>query len=130
MTETEREDDEILHLRLCLDFVDTVDWRKRSHPEDSLYTYADLIAWSIRQRLLNEEEGGHLLQAATQHPDQATAIFQQALDLREAIYRVFSAIAQQAAPNVADLDILNATLARGMAQARIARGGDRYTWNW
>ena len=33
--------------RLCLDFVNTVDWRASAAPVELLGTYGDLLAWGV-----------------------------------------------------------------------------------
>jgi predicted RNA-binding Zn ribbon-like protein len=50
--------------------------------------------------------------------------------LREAVYRIFSAVAGSRSPQPADLAILNATLAAALASLRIVTMGNGFIWVW
>ncbi len=117
-------------LNLSLNFAGTLDWRKKSAPEDSLTDYSSLVYWSMNQQILAPEQAGLLLRLAAEHPEEADSTFQRAIELREAIYRVFEAIAQDEAPQDSDLDQVNATLTQGMAQARIFHTPEGFRWDW
>ncbi len=123
-------DEETQYQHWCLDFANTVEWRKRSSPEEFLITYPDLVSWGQQQGVLSDAEAGHLLQEASRNPDQATMTFQQALALREALYRTFSAAVRREAPQAADLETINIILARGMAQARLFQEAGEFKWGW
>jgi len=117
-------------LEWCLRFSNTIDWRKTDHPDESLNSFADLVAWGQRAGSLSNDQAGHLLQEASRNPDQASATLQRAIDLREAIYRVFSATARHEQPHQADLDNLNVTLTRGMSLARLFQTAAGVAWGW
>lgn len=117
-------------LNWSLEFADTVNWRKKSTPEDALTTYASLVNWSINQQILSPQQAELLLHLAAERPEEANATFQRAIELREAIYRVFSAVAQDETPQQSDLDSVNAALTEGMAQARILHAPDGFRWDW
>jgi predicted RNA-binding Zn ribbon-like protein len=117
-------------LNLSLSFAGTVDWRKKSTSEDSLTDYSSLVSWSMNQQILAPEQAGLLLRLAAERPEEANATFQQAIELREAIYRVFSAIAQDEMPQSSDLDQVNAVLTQGMAQAQIFHTSEGFRWDW
>ena len=53
-----------------------------------------------------------------------------AVELREAIYRIFATIAEDARPDVNDLELLNAALGPALSNARIVEGPDGFTWDW
>lgn len=120
----------VQRLNWSLNFAGTVDWRKKSTPEDSLTTYASLVYWSMHQQILTPEEAGRLLYLAAERPEEANSTFHRAVELREAVYRVFSAIAQDKTPQDSDLDIVNATLTQGMAQAQVFRTDGGFKWDW
>ncbi|MFN3983711.1 MAG: ABATE domain-containing protein, partial [Caldilinea sp.] len=78
---------------LCLDFANTASWHASDHPTEHLRTYSDLAVWAQEKGLLTSEEQEHLLRKATLEPNAAEAALRQAVELRECIYRIFSAIA-------------------------------------
>ena len=115
---------------LCLDFANTVDWHASDHPGENLNSYADLIAWAENVGLLTAQESKHLLREAARRPDDAALTLQQAVELREAIYQVCSAVARGTAPGEAALSQLNAALSTALAHTRIVPTDDGYVWDW
>jgi predicted RNA-binding Zn ribbon-like protein len=113
----------------ALDFVNTVDWRGRAAPLDTLLDYAGLLAWTQLARLVNPEEAADLARQAAAEPEQATAALRRAKELREAAYRLVRAGAYggDAAPE--DLARLNAVLRRYPLAAELARTSSGFAWH-
>ena len=78
---------------VCLDFVNTVDLRL-SLRQESLTSYTDLVRWSQHVDILGEQEAQRLLAEAARRPSAAVTAFEHALEVREAMYAVFSAVTQ------------------------------------
>lgn len=116
--------------RLCLDFTNTMDPRLGNHPQDFLGDYADLVQWSRHAGVLTEGEAEHLLKEAAYRPAKSTMVFEQAIALREAIYRVFSAIAHSTIPENTDLDTLKTAFVEAMTHAQFIPTSDGFTWGW
>jgi predicted RNA-binding Zn ribbon-like protein len=64
------------------------------------------------------------------HPAQASAVLDQAIALRETIYRIFSAVATGRSPEAADLAALNAAISQAMAHLRIIETPAGFVWGW
>jgi len=111
---------------LSLDFANTLGCREGDRPHERLHSYSDLISWSQRADLLTRNEAQNLLHEAKLRPKEAKAIFKRGVILREAVYRIFSAIASHTSPNGVDLDILNTELSEAMARVRIIPTTDGY----
>src|SRR5829696_3934192 len=120
----------LLGERLCLNFANTVDPRQGDHRREFLTGYPDLVAWSVRVGVLDAPTGGELTRAAERDPAAAQKVYTDAVTLREALYRVFSAVAAGAAAPAADLATLNEALADGFSHGRLAPDGDGYRWDW
>jgi len=116
--------------RLCLDFTNTMDPRLGNHPHDYLADYADLVQWSLHVRLLTEGEAEYLQRDAAHRPAEATMTFERAIALREAIYRVFSAIAKRSLPQTADLEALGDAFVEAMSHARLRPSAQGFQWEW
>ncbi len=121
--------------RLCLDFVDTVDWRLRERPVEFLHTYADLILWARHQDaiyggVLSRSEAEALLRRADEDRQAAGRALEQARALREALYRVFRAVALKTSPPETDISALNHSLSRALAHSRIVEREQRFAWGW
>lgn len=118
--------------KLCLDFANTAEYRSPAiKPEDEHLTdYAALVAWGEQAGALADGQADHLLRLAAAQPDAAARVLARAIALREAIYRLFSHIASGETPHADDLEPLNAALAEGLAQARLALHGEEVVWTW
>ena len=116
--------------RLCLDFANTVGAHDTDHPREHLTSYADLVAWSQHAGVLTTAQAQPLLRAGEDRPTAAAAVLARAIALREAIYRVFSAVAAGRAVEDADLGTLNGALAEALARSRIVATADGFAWGW
>lgn len=99
---------------LAIDFANTRFWRGSAVPTERLGTPEDLAAWC-------REEG--LPDVPWSAPG-----FAQALELREALYRIFAGASAGAAPEAADLDRLNRALASAPPRTRLAHGEGGFRW--
>ena len=120
---------ELLGGRLCLDFVNTVDWRGRKRPQEFLNTYLDLITWSLHVGLITDREAQLLKQKIDKNPSEAERILSRAIVLRETIYRLFSSIAEGLTASKKDLTMFNKYLSNTMKQSRVVESEDGLTWD-
>jgi predicted RNA-binding Zn ribbon-like protein len=127
---THEETLEIVGGELCLAFTDTVDWRKGEHSQDLLTSYADLVVWGRDVGILTDEGAEHLLQQAKHRQAEANAVFERAIVLREAIYRIFEAVAGERSPESKDVDILNGGLSEALARLQLVPTGEGFAWDW
>ena len=116
--------------RLCLDFANTVDERTGEHPQEWLTSYADLVAWSEHAGIVTESEAHHLHDLGVRHPTAASAVLEQAIALREAIYRIFRATADERPPEADDVATLNDALSEALSRLRVTPTADGFTWQW
>jgi predicted RNA-binding Zn ribbon-like protein len=116
--------------RLSLDFANTADWHASDQPVEFLTSYSDLVAWSQHVGILTDHQVQHLLKEAARRPVDATAVFERAIALREAIYQIFSAISHGRPPQADDLATFNAELSRALAQSRIVSTAEGFVWDW
>jgi predicted RNA-binding Zn ribbon-like protein len=116
---------------LCLDFANTVGGLPPdSITQDRLTNYARLVAWGQQAKLTSESEAQLLLHKAERAPVEASAILERAHVLREAIYGIFTALAEGMQPTDSDLDLLNREVGWGMAGARVVVTSDGFEWEW
>jgi predicted RNA-binding Zn ribbon-like protein len=95
---------------LCLEFANTRCWRGQATPTEMLNGPADLAAWAKTSKAPSTKE------------------FEQAIALREAIYRLFDAQAQGKAVPSRDLEALNDALAHAPARKALKRTRAGYEW--
>jgi len=105
--------------KLCLNFINTVDCRNGDHPSEVLSTYPRLVSWSQYANILTENEARNLLEEASLHRADARATLERAVAIREALYRIFYAIARRKSPAATDTEMLNKEMCAAMAQRRL-----------
>jgi predicted RNA-binding Zn ribbon-like protein len=113
---------------LCLAFANTLSWRGSPRPSESLGGIAQLIDWlSSAARLPAEtvDMARHWVQA---HRQPAMALYAEAIGLREAVYRLFSALAAGAPAPAEDLALLNRALAAAPPRQRVAQANGGFAW--
>jgi predicted RNA-binding Zn ribbon-like protein len=115
---------------LCLDFANTVDDRPDVHPQEHLNSYNDLVSWGQQAQVLTEREAQRLLKQAACYPAEASGVLEQAVGIREAIFRIFKAVAREVLPEGDDLGALSAAVADAQAHARIVSKGEGFRWDW
>jgi predicted RNA-binding Zn ribbon-like protein len=123
----------VFHLsggRLCLDFANTVSWRRSEEPIERLNTYRDLVAWSRQAGILPSREANHLARAGSRRPGEAAKALRKAVELRELIYRICSSIAGGGQPRPADLVMLNARLHEALGRLQVVPKGGRFSLEW
>lgn len=113
-----------------LDFANTADWHASDQPVEFLTSYSELVAWSQHSGILTQHQGQQLLENAALQPLHAAAVLERAIALREAIYRMFSAISHGHVPQAADLAAYNAELSRMLSCSQIASGAEGFFWEW
>jgi len=133
MKKTPTRDAEIHHLiggALCLDFVNTLYGHTGQVIHEYLFDYTDLVLWSRHARILTDSESSKLLRKSDQVPDGAQAAYQKALILREALFRVFSALVNGPSPSTSDVEILNAFRAEALHHSRLNPTGKIFSLGW
>jgi predicted RNA-binding Zn ribbon-like protein len=127
--------------RLCLDFINTVDGRKSDSPRresrsadsvlgDKLVEYSDLVEWSRHSGIVTATEAERLIQASKRNVGEAKDVFDRAIALREALYRICKAIIMGRRPQTVDLEIMNDELLGARTHERLTHGAHGFTWEW
>ncbi len=116
--------------QLALDFVNTVGGMRGVRPNEHLHVYGDLLSFARQAGAITDGEAARLADEARRHPRSAQAAFAAAIELREALYRLFLARTQGGAPDGADLATVNAALARALAHRRLAPAGEALVLGW
>ena len=115
---------------LCLDFANSVDDRTEIQPEELLISFTALVSWSQQAQVLTEQEAQQLSEKAEQRPSEATRVLKRAVEVREAIFRIFKAIAEDASPEDEDLVVLSAAVADAQHHAQIVPKAAGFIWDW
>jgi len=111
---------------LSIDFANTLYWRGSDPPTETFGTMGDLLTWCREQAGVPAA----LAEACREHGEEAgePAMLTRALALREALYRLFHAQAEQREPQADDLALLGGFLAEAAPRVALARIDGGYAW--
>jgi len=113
---------------LALDLANTKERRPAPEPVELVHSYDDLLTWGAKAEAIGLPEAATLRALAARNPRAARAALAQAIDLREAIFAVFSAVARGRPLPEAALARLNRALPAALARLRLAEGGSSWAW--
>ena len=114
---------------MCLDFTNTVHCYGCDDRGEYLNTYYDLVAWSRHVGTITEDEASMLSHRADRQPAEAKSVHKRAIELREAIYRIFTVTQKDRSPARDDLAVFNKYLAEAMMRSQIVESQDGFYWD-
>jgi predicted RNA-binding Zn ribbon-like protein len=116
---------------LCLDFANTLEFRRTAREEEALTSFEELRRWAARVGAIEGEAAELLRRSASDDPEAARRVLADARRLREAIYDVLSAVAGGMAPQTAALEALNAALKPLLSASHVSVDdrGARLLWS-
>lgn len=114
---------------LCLSFANTRQWRGTDKPVETLHGAAELLRWIETAGGLGAEAIRPAADWTETHPKRAARMFAGAIELRETIFRAFSAVAEGRPVAAVDLAALAAALAGAPARNRLDAAGGVYGWS-
>jgi predicted RNA-binding Zn ribbon-like protein len=111
--------------RPSVDLANTVSWRASGRPVERLESVGDVVRWATQCRLIGDRDARELARQAKGNAARAALAVARIRALREAIYRVFSRLADGHAPHRTDLAAINRVLAQALGHLRVTTGTDR-----
>lgn len=115
---------------LSLDFANTRDWHKSQNPVENLKSFTDLITWGEKAGLISLDEAQRLIGEDMADPAKFSAAYENAIQLREAIYRVFSQVHADLPIPEDDLTILNSAVRQANAHKLLCGKNNNCSWEW
>jgi len=113
---------------LCLTFANTRCWRGREAPTEALGGVGDLMGWLANTAKLPPDIIEAAAQRVHRRPAEAAALFEEAIALREAVYRIFGALAASEPGAAKDIALLNRMLAEAPRRDRVVQVDGGYAW--
>jgi predicted RNA-binding Zn ribbon-like protein len=112
----------------ALDFVNTIDPREGPDGVEYFGSFSDVVGWAFRARVLTRAELHRTTAATAADPVGAAAAFGRAIDLREASYAVFAAVATRRPAPTSALARLETAYRQALAHSGLVRRGGRFEW--
>ncbi len=113
---------------LCLDYANTLSWRGRAEPVEKLHGLDDLLDWAGASGGASAGAARDIAAWSRARPKKAAEIFAEAIAVREAIFRIFSAMAAGQGARDRDLAALMKSLTEAPVRSRLVRSGDGFAW--
>ena len=120
---------ELLGGPVCLDFVNTLDDRP-TQPKELLNSYIDLACFGEDSGILRPAQANRFIERSPLLPEAAAATLRSAIEMREAMFAVFSAMMKkQPAPKDA-LAQLNGFIQDAAQHMRLTQSNRRFRWEF
>jgi predicted RNA-binding Zn ribbon-like protein len=115
---------------LALDFANTVSKRPTAAPVDHLKAYWDVVHFAEEAGLYQEAGTNRLYAVTGANPARGHRALQEAIQLREAIFAIFSALAERRAVPATALSLLSAWVRSGADYSRLVERNHRFQWEF
>jgi predicted RNA-binding Zn ribbon-like protein len=112
---------------LAIDFANTLGWRG-STPAESLHGLGDVIAWLSANKAAHPAAMTELQKWFDGHSAQSTLVFNDAIAIRESIYRLLSRDPPSTDTTSEDFRQLNKALGEAAPRTRLERTADAFGW--
>jgi predicted RNA-binding Zn ribbon-like protein len=111
---------------LCLNFSNTIEFRDSERCIDTLHDYEYVLAWCEQNALIGAADAERLSGLAAGRSGEAA--FAAALDLRDALYHLFTGVIDDTRPASANLATVNDALAR--TPRTLVPSSTGFAWSW
>lgn len=115
---------------VCLDFANTLNGHGRATGHEYLHDFRDVALWSKHAGLVTPQEASLIVARIDQRPNAHRGLFRRTIRLREAIFRIFHAVAMGSEPPPEDLGLLNNAWRRGQQHACIVPSAGGFAVGW
>ena len=113
---------------LCLAYANTRFWRGREASTETLHDLTGLVDWLERSTGAGAEGMRGVAGWSRAHPRKAAGLFAEAIDLREAMFRLFATLASGKPARAPDFAALKEALAEAPARRQLMRSSGGYAW--
>jgi predicted RNA-binding Zn ribbon-like protein len=128
---------ELIAGNIALDFINTLDDRPTAQPKELLTTYDDLAIFGHDTGILTPKQLDYFLEDVPRKPqlEDAQEAMRRAINLREALYAIFSAVvnkqtAPQEAMNTLNSNLHEAALHSRLVQSEMANPKESFEWHF
>jgi len=116
---------------IALDFANTLSNRTSSESSHEwLDSYSNLVTWGEITGVLSDGTGKQLMEESVLKPEAAEKARLKAIELREVIYRTFSAVAAGSSPDKHEIEKLNDFIPEALIHLRVVPMASAFTWDW
>src|SRR5438477_92083 len=117
-------------INLGRDFCHSVGGKRGVRAREYLNSYRDFLSWCEQAGLTENSLSEARRREAARQPAEGAVVLNRAITLREAIYRIFLAVAEHKQPAERDLSALNAELGRSLNRLCVIQVKNGFGWQW
>src|SRR6516162_11122318 len=112
-----------------LDFLNTMGGHRLTEPREDLVTPEDLVSWGLQSGWLDADRAHPMPVEIQLRPAEARAALARVRTFREALFRVFLAVSEDAQPAPEPLEVFEREVRRAWAERRLVRTPEpAYRW--
>ena len=115
---------------LALDFANTVSYRSTPDAKERLTHFRDLVSFGNQTGLYPPRAMEPVYVMGAQVPERAEEVLKEAIRLREALFSIFSAVAERRAVPANALALLTIAAQHSASHGRLVHKGGRFQWEW
>jgi len=116
--------------QVCLDFINTVNYRLGTHPQENLPDYGSLLEWAWRADLVDAELNANLNRQAVEHPLETGKAWQAAIQAREVLFHLLASHIAGEQPLAGDVELFNHILGEVLSRLYLHASPAGYHWDW
>ena len=113
---------------LCVDFCNSGQGIRGPRRDEWIAGYGELVDWLDAAEAIPHAQAARLLRSGVTAPQAATAAWKRAITLREALFRVFSAAAEQSVASREDLELIETEFETCVASSQLDWSDTHYVW--
>lgn len=123
----------------CIDFVNTVGGRIQQNENnifdykisaDKFMSFSDILDWGKETGILNKNSANNLKLFVAENEKEGEKIFNRALVLREALYRIFMSCIYGLQFQKEDINLLNIECTSAREEQKLFYSADKFTWGF
>ena len=115
---------------LAWDLANTSSGRGSSAHQDHLRDFDTLMQWVEHARIMPPSDCAHARAALAGHPRRSRRVFARAIEMRELIWTIGTALAEQRPVSAKLLELLSAAHAENLRHAEMKMRSGSYIWVW
>ncbi len=115
---------------VCLDFINTLDNRPTAEPKELIRSFTDLARFAEESGILKASDAKYLVGKLNVRAAQGEDAILRAVELREAMYAIFSAVIERRKPYADALATLNSYVREAALHSQLVRQKERYQWRF
>jgi predicted RNA-binding Zn ribbon-like protein len=115
---------------VCLDFINTLDNRPSGEPKELLASFIDLARFGEDSLILDPNQVERFFRDSQIGPERTQDALARAIELREALFAIFSAVMKKSEAPVGAMQTLNACLRGAGDHSQLVQRNGQFSWGF